>query len=65
MPITGTVKKFFPERGFGFLSRDDGGQDIFVHASDIERSRLAHRGSASTSHSSSPWATLKGQRRSI
>ena len=31
----GTVRWFDPERGFGFLAREDGAEDLFVHASEI------------------------------
>jgi cold shock protein len=31
----GTVRWFDPERGFGFLAPEDGGPDVFVHASEI------------------------------
>jgi cold shock protein len=34
---TGTVKWFNAERGYGFISRNGGGEDVFVHISALER----------------------------
>ena len=38
---TGTVKWFNPQKGYGFIQPDEGGKDVFVHISAVERAGLS------------------------
>jgi CspA family cold shock protein len=40
MAMTGTVKFFNGDRGYGFIKPDDGGRDVFVHITAVERAGL-------------------------
>ena len=39
---TGTVRSFDPKRGSGLITPEDGGDDVFVHVSAVEKAGLSH-----------------------
>jgi CspA family cold shock protein len=38
---TGTVKWFNPTKGFGFIQPENGGNDVFVHITAVQKAGLA------------------------
>ncbi len=40
VPLEGTVKWFKGDKGFGFVGADDGGKDVFIHISVLERAGI-------------------------
>ena len=43
MRVTGTVKFFNTAKGYGFVQPDDGGKDVFVHATALEQAGIRSR----------------------
>jgi len=41
---SGKVRWFGEERGYGFIEQDDGGDDVFVHVTDVRASGLDREG---------------------
>jgi CspA family cold shock protein len=39
--INGTVKFYNGQKGFGFIQPEDGGKDVFVHATALERAGIS------------------------
>ena len=39
--MTGTVKFYNAQKGFGFIQPDEGGKDVFVHATALERAGIS------------------------
>ena len=49
MRCTGRVIRFDETRGYGFIAADDGGDDVFLHANDLEMEKSQLRRSARVS----------------
>merc|ERR1712066_426890 len=61
MPETGVVKKFFPDKGFGFITPDDGGEDVFVHRKCNGEDRTAYLEEGDKVEYEKQWEDQKGK----
>lgn len=43
MVVTGRIVRFDDVRGYGFITPDDGGEDVFVHANDLRDEKYKYR----------------------
>mmetsp|Transcript_102239 Transcript_102239/g.181545 ORF Transcript_102239/g.181545 Transcript_102239/m.181545 type:complete len:99 (-) Transcript_102239:173-469(-) len=59
MSSTGTIKKFFEDKGFGFVTPDEGGDDVFVHVKDNPDLEGCQQGDAVTYDAE--WDDRKGK----
>merc|ERR1712070_218100 len=58
---TGTVKKFFGDKGWGFITPDDGGEDVFVHRKCNGEDRTAYLESGDAVTYEVEWDDRKGK----
>jgi cold shock protein len=64
MMATGTVKWFNPTKGYGFIQPQDGGRDVFVHISAVERAGLTSLNEGQTVEyevGQQPWKRIRGK----
>eukprot|EP00933_Yihiella_yeosuensis_P031200 TRINITY_DN2474_c0_g4_i1.p1 TRINITY_DN2474_c0_g4~~TRINITY_DN2474_c0_g4_i1.p1 ORF type:complete len:180 (+),score=41.31 TRINITY_DN2474_c0_g4_i1:75-614(+) len=57
---TGTLKKYFSEKGFGFIEPEAGGEDLFAHSKDFQGDQDSLRGGESVSYDAE-WDDRKGK----
>merc|ERR1712028_118696 len=59
MASTGTIKKFFEDKGFGFITPDDGSEDVFAHVKEC--SELDGCGAGDAVAYDTKWDDRKGK----